>query len=44
MPLAPGDAAPAFGAVDQNGNTVTLDDLRGKRTVLYFFPEADTAG
>jgi thioredoxin-dependent peroxiredoxin len=42
--LKPGEAAPAFRASDQDGRTVSSDDLRGTRTVLYFFPKADTAG
>lgn len=36
--------APAFSAPDQNGNTVTLDSLRGRRVVLYFYPKAMTPG
>ncbi len=36
--------APAFSAPDQNGNTVTLDNLRGRRVVLYFYPKAMTPG
>lgn len=40
--LAEGDKAPDFSAKDQNGNTVSLKDLRGKKVVLYFYPEDDT--
>jgi peroxiredoxin Q/BCP len=29
---------------DQDGNDVTLSDLRGRTVVLYFDPEADTPG
>lgn len=36
--------APAFSAPDQNGNTITLDSLRGRRVVLYFYPKAMTPG
>jgi len=42
--LAAGARAPSFRAVDHDDRPVKSDDLRGKRTVLYFFPKADTAG
>src|SRR5581483_10919206 len=42
--LNPGDQAPDFTLPDQNGNPVTLSELRGKRVVLYFYPKADTPG
>ena len=44
MALTAGDAAPPFRALDQNGREVSSEDLRGRRTVLYFFPKADTTG
>lgn len=34
--------APAFTAIDQNGNNVSLTDYKGKKVVLYFYPEDDT--
>ncbi len=34
--------APAFKAKDQNGNTVSLSDFKGKKVILYFYPEDDT--
>lgn len=40
--LKEGDKAPAFTAVDQNGNKVALADYKGKKVVLYFYPEDDT--
>ncbi|MBS4064791.1 MAG: peroxiredoxin, partial [Chitinophagaceae bacterium] len=40
--LKPGDTAPVFTGIDQNGNTVTLRDYKGKKLVLYFYPEDDT--
>ena len=40
--LKEGDKAPAFKAKDQNGNTVSLSDFKGKKVVLYFYPEDDT--
>ena len=42
--LAPGDAAPAFALSDQHGNTVRLEDFRGRKLLVYFYPEADTPG
>ncbi len=36
--------APAFSLQDQNGTTVTLDSLKGKKALLYFYPKADTPG
>jgi thioredoxin-dependent peroxiredoxin len=39
-----GDAAPDFTLPDQDGNDVTLSELRGEPVVLYFFPKADTPG
>lgn len=40
--LQEGDKAPAFKGIDQNGNTVSLADYKGKKVVLYFYPEDDT--
>ena len=40
--LTEGEKAPAFKAKDQNGNTVSLADFKGKKVVLYFYPEDDT--
>ncbi len=40
--LTEGDKAPAFKAKDQNGNIVSLADFKGKKVVLYFYPEDDT--
>ena len=42
--LSPGDTAPDFTLPDQEGNDVTLSDLRGQTVVLYFYPRADTPG
>lgn len=42
--LSEGDAAPDFTLPDQNGEEVTLSDLRGETVVLYFYPRADTPG
>ena len=34
--------APAFTGIDQNGKQVSLDDYKGKKLVLFFYPEDDT--
>lgn len=44
LQLKVGDAAPAFSAPTQTGETVSLADLRGKPVVLYFYPKDDTPG
>src|ERR1700733_2150506 len=40
--LTEGEKAPGFSAKDQNGNPVSLKDFKGKKVVLYFYPEDDT--
>ena len=42
--VAEGQEAPDFKLPDQDGNDVTLSELRGQPVVLYFFPKADTPG
>jgi thioredoxin-dependent peroxiredoxin len=42
--LEAGQAAPDFTLPDQDGNELTLSDLRGQTVVLYFYPRADTPG
>ena len=42
--LKVGDAAPAFTGEDQNGETVSLDQYRGNKLVLYFYPKDNTPG
>ena len=44
MALQVGDAAPDFTLNDQNGEPVTLSQLRGHRVVIYFYPKDDTPG
>ena len=39
-----GDTAPGFTATTDAGQTVSLDDFRGKRVVMYFYPKDDTPG
>ncbi|PQA88995.1 thioredoxin-dependent thiol peroxidase [Hyphococcus luteus] len=42
--LAEGSKAPAFTLPLDNGETVKLKDLAGKKVVLYFYPKDDTSG
>jgi peroxiredoxin Q/BCP len=42
--VAKGTEAPDFTLPDQDGNPVTLSELRGQPIVLYFYPKADTPG
>ena len=42
--LQVGDRAPDFQATAHTGETVRLDDYRGKTVVLWFYPKADTPG
>jgi thioredoxin-dependent peroxiredoxin len=40
--LKEGDKAPAFSGQDQDGNKVSLAAYKGKKVVLFFYPEDDT--
>lgn len=42
--LKKGDSAPEITANDQHGKLFNLNDLRGKKVVLYFYPKDDTPG
>lgn len=42
--LEPGDTAPPFELADQHERRVSLADLRGRKVLVYFYPEADTPG
>ena len=39
-----GTKAPDFELPDQNGQMHTLEEYRGKKVVLYFYPKDNTAG
>ena len=39
-----GTKAPAFTLPDQNGDIHTLEEYRGKKVILYFYPKDNTAG
>ena len=42
--LTEGDTAPDFDLPSSRGGTVKLSNFRGKKIVLYFYPEDDTSG
>ena len=42
--LKVGDLAPAIKASDENGEIITLEEYRGKKVVLYFYPRDNTPG
>src|SRR5690348_17321783 len=44
MAIEPGQEAPDFELVDQDGDKVLLSELRGHPVVLYFYPKASTPG
>jgi len=37
-----GDRAPAFTGNEQNGKKINLRDFKGRKLVVYFYPEDDT--
>jgi peroxiredoxin Q/BCP len=42
--LEPGDQAPEFTLPDADGKPVSLDEFRGRKVIVYFYPAAMTAG
>ncbi len=44
MEIVAGQTAPDFGLPDENGKTHKLSDYRGKKVVLFFYPQDDTPG
>ena len=42
--LKEGEKAPYFKGINQNGKEISLDDFRGKKLVLYFYPKDNTSG
>ncbi len=39
-----GNKAPEIGLVDQNGKLVSLNNYKGKKVIVYFYPKDDTPG
>jgi thioredoxin-dependent peroxiredoxin len=44
MALQVGDKAPNFKGVDEAGNAIALEDFKGKKMVMYFYPKDNTPG
>src|SRR5690625_509416 len=42
--LKAGDKAPDFSVEDQDGKLHTLEDYKGKKLVIFFYPKASTPG
>src|SRR4030067_2828520 len=42
--LQEGKKAPAFTLNNQNGDTISLNDFKGKNVILYFYPKDNTSG
>ena len=42
--LTAGSPFPDFSLPDQDGNVVTLNDIKGSKTIVYFYPKDDTPG
>lgn len=39
-----GDKAPQFSGIDQNGENISLNQYKGKKVILYFYPKDNTPG
>jgi len=44
MELKIGDKAPEINATDQDGNRIALEDFKGSKVILYFYPKDQTPG
>lgn len=44
MILKEGDKAPYFEGINQNGETISSDQFKGKKLILYFYPKDNTSG
>lgn len=42
--LQVGDTIPKFTAVDQNENSISLSDFKGNKSIVFFYPRANTPG
>lgn len=42
--IAIGQKAPSIHAKDQHGNEISLEQYKGKKVILYFYPKDDTPG
>lgn len=44
MALTVGERPPAFSVPGTGGETISLDGLKGRKAVLFFYPKDDTSG
>jgi thioredoxin-dependent peroxiredoxin len=42
--LKKGDKAPQIIALDQDGKTINLNNYKGRKVIIYFYPKDDTPG
>jgi peroxiredoxin Q/BCP len=42
--LQAGDTVPSFKTVDQDENTISSSDFNGKKSIVFFYPRANTPG
>jgi len=42
--LKVGSKAPAFKGKDQDGNSISLSDFKGKKLIVFFYPKDNTPG
>ncbi len=42
--LKEGDKIPSFSVQNSKGDTITNDNIKGKKVILYFYPKDDTSG
>ena len=43
-PVSAGSPAPEFSLHDQDDNSISLSDFKGKKVLIYFYPKAMTPG
>ena len=43
-PLKEGDKAPFFKGLNQDDTEISLNDFKGKKVILYFYPKDNTSG
>lgn len=44
MTIVEGNTAPQFSLPDDQNHILTMDDFKGKKLILYFYPKDDTPG
>lgn len=42
--LQEGEKAPFFRGINQEGKEISLEDFKGKKVILYFYPKDNTSG